>query len=109
MSSIENKNLSPIAVEVFGLKSLESTFGINVGQYLPQAERTYSATEIGNMLGISSNKVGKIAKTHNLKTDKYGVWVMDKSRHNSKEFSNFRYYINAVDAIRSIINKGQAS
>ena len=35
---------------------------------LPRLEqKTYTATEIGNMLGISATKVGKIANEHNLK------------------------------------------
>ena len=103
MSSISNKNLSHIAVEVFGLKSLESTFGINVGEYLPECEKTYSATEIGEMLGISANMVGKIANANNLKTDEYGITIMDKSRYSSKEVPNFRYYEKAIDAIREKI------
>lgn len=36
---------------------------------LPElAEKTYSAAEIGEMLGISANKVGVLANRHNLKT-----------------------------------------
>ncbi|WMI80949.1 ORF6N domain-containing protein [Anaerotignum sp. MB30-C6] len=103
MDSISNKNLSPIAVQVFGLKSLESTFGISVGEYLPECEKTYSATEIGEMLGISANKVGKIANANNLKTEEYGVTVMDKSRYSSKEVPNFRYFAKAIDVIREIM------
>ena len=103
MSSISNKNLSPIAVEVFGLKSLESTFGISVGEYLPECEKTYSATEIGKILGISAKMVGKIANANNLKTDEYGITVMDKSRYSSKEVPNCRYYAKAIDVIRENI------
>ncbi len=61
MSTIKDKKLSPIAAEVFGLKSIEDVTGIDMGNYLPQVEKTYSATEVGKMLGISSNKVGSIA------------------------------------------------
>ena len=35
-------------------------------------EITYSATDIGKMLGVSANKIGKIANQHNLKTPQYG-------------------------------------
>ena len=103
MGSIENKNLSPIAIEVFGLKSLESTFGVNVGQYLPQCEKTYSATEIGKMIGVSSNMVGKIANAHGLKTEEFGVEVLDKSKYSTKEVPNFRYFIKVVDVIKGIL------
>lgn len=57
MKSMDDKNLSPIAAQVFGLKGLESIFGTEVGRYLPETNKTYSATEVGEMLGgISSQK-----------------------------------------------------
>lgn len=61
MKSIDNKKLSPIAMQVFGLKGLEGIFGVDVGNLLPEVERTYSAKEVGEMLGISANKVGRIS------------------------------------------------
>ena len=71
---------------------------------LPKAERrTYSATEIGNQLGVSAHKVGTIANQHNLKTSEYGEWVVDKARHASKEVQSFRYYDNIVPILRAII------
>ena len=67
MKSIEkHKNLSPLAVEVFGLKGLEGIFGVDVGNLLPEVEKTYSATEVGEMLGISANKVGRLANKKRL-------------------------------------------
>ncbi len=77
--------------------------GIDVGQMLPECERTYSATEIGKQLGITANKVGKLANAHGLKTDAFGVTVMDKSPHSAKEVPNFRYYGNVVPVLREII------
>lgn len=71
---------------------------------LPEANRkTYSATEIGNILGISSNMVGKIANANNLKTEKYGKWFYDKSKNSIKEVETFRYYDNVVDKIEEIL------
>lgn len=71
---------------------------------LPKAERrTYSATEIGNQLGVSAHKVGTIANQHNLKTREYGEWVVDKARHASKEVQSFRYYDNIVPILSAII------
>lgn len=103
MTTIENKNLSPIAVEVFGLKSIEQVTGINVGNYLPQCERTYSATEVGKMLGISANMVGKIANANELKTEQYGVTVMDKAKHSAKEMPTFRYNEQGLKKIKELV------
>ena len=71
---------------------------------MPRAERkTYSATEIGNMLGVSANRIGKLANKHNLKTDDYGQWVYDKSAHCVKQVESFRYYDNAIERFRELL------
>lgn len=76
---------------------------------LPVVKRkTYSATEIGEQLGISSNMVGKIANTNNLKNEKFGKFFHDKSRYSSKEVESFRYYENVIPVIRDIL-KGTKS
>lgn len=101
MKSIEkHQNLSPIAVEVFGLKGLEGIFGVDVGNYLPEVEKTYSAKEVGDMLGISANKVGRIANANGLKTPEYGRYVADKSKNSDKEVQSFRYNDNGVKALQ---------
>lgn len=102
MKSIDNKHLSPIAVEVFGLKALESAFGVNVNRYLPETEKTYNATEVGKMLGITANRVGRIANTHKLKTAEYGVFKLDKSKSSDKEMENFFYNQKGIEKIRQI-------
>ena len=102
MKSVDKKHLSPIAVEVFGLKALESTFGVNVNRYLPETEKTYNATEVGKMLGITANRVGRIANEHNLKTAEYGVFKLDKSKSSDKEMENFFYNQKGIEKIRQI-------
>lgn len=103
MKSIEkHKNLSPLAVEVFGLKALESAFGADVGNLLPEVEKTYSAKEVGKMLGISANKVGRIANANGLKTPEYGRYVADKSKNSDKEVENFRYNENGVKVLQEL-------
>ena len=58
---------------------------------LPETEKTYSAGDIAKELGISANMVGRTANKHNLKTDKYGLLVWDKSPHSSKQVQAWRY------------------
>lgn len=91
MNKPELQKLSPIALEALGIKAAEQIANINLSEYLPKTEKTYSASEVGNAYGISANKVGKIANAHGLKTEEYGVFVMDKSRYSSKEVTSFRY------------------
>ncbi len=101
---VDNNKLSPIAVEVLGIKSIQEITGNkNLEQYLPQVPKTYSATEIGNILGVTANKIGSLAKSHNLKTEENGMWVMDKSKYSNKEVSTFRYFENAINVFRGLL------
>lgn len=103
MKTTNNKVLSPVAVEVFGLRAIEQITGVDTGQYLPQTPKTYSATEIGDMLGVSANRIGTLAKNHNLKTEENGIWVMDKSKFSSKEVSTFRYFEKAINIFKGLL------
>ena len=57
------------------------------------------------MLGISANKVGRIANEHNLKTEQYGKLFHDKSQYSSKEVETFRYYESVVPVLKDILEK----
>jgi len=71
---------------------------------LPEAEqKTYSAEEIGKMLGISANMVGRLAKQHNLKTEQYGKWYHDKSKYSCKEVESFRYYESVIPELEKVL------
>lgn len=65
-------------------------------------DRYYSAAEIAAALGITANRVGKIANQNGLKTAEYGKWFFDKSPYSNKEVQTFRYTRKAVDAIRKL-------
>lgn len=77
------------------------------GEYLlplPKLEaKTYSAQEVGDILGISANQVGRLANQNHLKDPGHGQWFKDKSPYGNKEVSTFRYYENTVDALRKIL------
>lgn len=96
--------ISPIALETLGLKRLEEIKGADVGNALPQTEQTYSATEVGQMLGgITANKIGSTAKKNGIKTDVYGTWVNDKSRYSDKQVPSFRYNMAGVRKLGEIL------
>lgn len=92
----KSKNFKQI-IDAHVTKTLTGSFIVP----LPEVTRqTYSATEIGEKLGISANKVGAIAIKYGLKTDEYGEWVHDKSRYSSKEVDTFRYFDSVIPAIK---------
>lgn len=71
---------------------------------LPEVkELTYSATEIGEIFGVSKNKIGSLANKHNLKTDEYGKYFYDKSRYSNKEVQTFRYNRKAIEVFRRLL------
>lgn len=98
-----NPNLSKEYVQVLQSKAAEMVTGQLILP-LPEVERkTYSATEIGNKLGISPNKVGILANKHNLKIDEYGKLFHDKSKYSNKEVESFRYYDNVIPVLEELI------
>lgn len=73
---------------------------------LPKTERkTYSAAEIGEKLGISGNKVGRIANKYNLKTEEYGSYYRDKKKHSDGECDTWRYFDTVIPVIAEILSQ----
>ena len=72
---------------------------------LPEVkENLYTATEIGEMFGITSNMVGRITNALNLKSELYSKKFFDKSKYSTKEVISYRYNSRAVDLIREYLN-----
>lgn len=96
----ENRTYKQI-LDAYAVKELTGTFALP----LPELEeKNYSATEVGQILGISANMVGKIANKLNLKKEgEYGKWYIDKARNSNKEVNSFRYTQKAIDAIKTAI------
>lgn len=67
-------------------------------------QKYYSAGEVGEMLEVSANKIGRIANKNGLKTDEFGKFFLDKSAHSSKQVEAFRYNDNGISALRHIIH-----
>ena len=69
------------------------------------AEKTYSAEEVGAMLGgLSANKVGRVANQNGLKVPEYGLEVWDKSPYCNKQVPVWRYNNKAVGRLREILD-----
>lgn len=76
---------------------------------LPVAERkTYSAKGIGDMFGVSANKIGKLANMHKLKTPEYGKLFYSKSEHSVKEVETWRYYESVIPVFEKIFGREAA-
>ena len=103
--ALQHTSLSDVAKETYIITSAETLTGVYLG-YRPKIEQvTYSAKEIGDMLGMSANRVGRIANTHGLKTEEYGLYYLSKSQHSDKQVEHFRYFESAIDKFKAILGE----
>lgn len=102
---IDEMKLSTVAKQCLLLTTAETVTGVPI-PYRPAIERkTYLAKEIGEMLGVSGNKIGRIANSHNLKIDKYGQFYLSKSENSDKQVETFRYYKEVIPVIKAILEE----
>lgn len=71
---------------------------------LPQSEqKMYTATEIGEMFGVSAQRIGKLSNRYGMKTEEYGTWYRSKSQYSNKEVDSFMYNDKAVERFKTLI------
>ncbi|MDQ9401632.1 transcriptional regulator [Serratia marcescens] len=97
-------NLAPEAKQAAAASLINPVAGFDAIPLPKLQEHYYSAGEVGEILGVSANKVGRLANAHGLKKEGYGIFVMDKSKHSVKQVEAFRYNAAGVDALRSIVS-----
>lgn len=96
---------------VFVHEAYKALTGSSLLSMLPEStEKWYTATQIGEILGISANKVGRIAKEYGIKapegeTNEYGRWVFTKSRYSNHECASFIYNAYALERFRHIVRE----
>lgn len=93
-------NLSPESKQVCVAKVVNDIAGFEAIPLPLLDEKHYSAKEVGEMLGCSANKIGKVANEHNLKTEAHGKLFLDKSPFSSKQVETFRYNANGIKSLR---------
>lgn len=84
-------------------KAAEALAGIPLLPMEEAKEKTYSATDIGNLLGVSAKKIGALASKYQMKKPEYGKLFYDKSPYSAKEVETFRYYANAIEEFRKLL------
>ena len=68
------------------------------------SEKLISATEVGKLLGVSANMVGRIATSHSIKTEEHGEWILGHAENNPSQRPTFVYNQAGIDKIRSLIH-----
>lgn len=84
-------------------KASEILTGIQLIPLPKSSQKGYSATDIGNMFGVSAQRIGKISNANNLKTPEFGQWYHSKSEYSPKEVDTFVYNDRAVAEFKRIL------
>lgn len=96
-------NLSPEAKQCAAANIVNPIVGFEAVPLPVLEQKYYTAGEVGEMLEVSANKIGRIANKHELKTDEFGKFFLDKSAHSAKQVEAFRYNDEGIKALRHII------
>ena len=103
-SSIGDKQLSALAVQVFGLTAIEEVTGQKI-DYRPECGKLYSAQQIADEVGSNRITVGKKATAAGIKTDKYGITTLSKSEHGPKQVPTFMYNEKGRAKVKELFGK----
>ncbi len=68
----------------------------------PVVPKTYTATEVATMLGVSANRIGRLSNANGLKDKVYGEWYKEPLA-NGKEVESFRYNEKGVNKLRELL------
>ncbi len=99
--------LSPVSIQSINSHVTLLTSGKALVE-LPEVEKTYTATELGTLFGVSANKIGRIANEHGIKTPEYGIEVLDKAKGHDKQVPTFRYNENGKEKLRVLLMGSEA-
>lgn len=77
---------------------------------LPVIDEHYlTAGEVADQLGCTANKIGRLANKHNLKTEQFGKFFLDKSKYSDKQVEAFRYNAEGVKALRHLVHGAEVA
>ena len=68
----------------------------------PVVPKTYTATEVATMLGVTANKIGRLSNANGLKEKAYGEWYKEPLT-NGKEVESFRYNDKGVAKLKELL------
>ncbi len=114
LQSLIDKELFPVTPEtrtVFAHEVFKLVTGHEYLGMLPEStEKWYTATDIGAELGLSANKIGRIAKANGIKapegeSNEFGRWIFSKSKFSNREVPSFIYSEAGFDWFRNYIKE----
>lgn len=95
--------LDPMAHQTLAASLINPLIGYDAIPLPVIEEHYHTAGEVGEMLGVSAQKIGRVANANNLKTERNGKFFLDKSAHSNKQVEAFRYNAEGVKTLRHLI------
>lgn len=90
-------SLGESAQRVIYAKIINPIMGDEVLSLPAVSEKLIMAGEVGRLLGVSANMIGRIANRHDMKTDEYGEFRLGQSEHGAKPVGVFHNNLKAVE------------
>lgn len=97
-------NISPQASQALVSCASEVLTGIKCIP-LPEVDKTYSATEAGEIIGVSAARIGRVANANGIKTEDFGIFVLDKAKGSNKQVTTFRYNEKGLAKLRELFSE----
>lgn len=97
--------LGESAQQVIYAKIINPIVGDEVLMLPSVVEKMKLAGEVGELLGVSGNKIGRLANQHEMKTQEYGEYRLSKSEYGSKQVEVFHYNAKAIERFRTILDE----
>ena len=104
LMEMSNMNISPQASQALVSCASEVLTGIKCIP-LPEVDKTYSATEAGEIIGVSAAKIGRVANANGIKTEDFGIFVLDKAKGSNKQVTTFRYNEKGLAKLRELFSE----
>lgn len=104
LMEMSNLNISPQASQALVSCASEVLTGIKCIP-LPEVDKTYSATEAGEIIGVSAAKIGRVANANGIKTEDFGIFVLDKAKGSNKQVTTFRYNERGLAKLRELFSE----
>ena len=104
LMEMSNMNISPQASQALVSCASEVLTGIKCIP-LPEVDKTYSATEAGEIIGVSAAKIGRVANANGIKTEDFGIFVLDKAKGSNKQVTTFRYNEKGLAKLRELFGE----
>lgn len=96
-------NLSDNSKQALLSAVTEKALGVRAIPLPKVEEHLMLAGEVGELLGVSANRIGKLANQNDMKTAEYGEYRLDKSKYSSRQCETFFYNSAAVQRFKELL------